>query len=86
MHLPIDLSFNTIIAEIGKSVHNWGSVVNNLNIFEFFVASDFSPQHGPVHIPDSAWELGLTELLVRYFEEILLFDHPILYPKDVSAS
>jgi hypothetical protein len=70
MHLPIDLSFNTMgdfIKEIGKSVHNWGSIVNSLNIFETFVASDFSPQYGPVHIPDSAWELGLTELLVRYF-------------------
>jgi hypothetical protein len=70
MHLPTNLSFNTMgdfISEIGKSVHNWGSVVNNLNIFEIFVASDFSPQYGPVHIPDSAWELSLTELLIRYF-------------------
>ena len=31
------------------------------------MASDFSPQYGPVHIPDSTWELSLTELLVRYF-------------------
>ena len=48
-------------------MHNWGSIVNSLNIFEIFVASDFSPQYGPVHIPDSTWELSLTELLVRYF-------------------
>ena len=75
MHLPTNLSFNTMqdfIAEIGKSVHNWGSIVNNLNIFEIFVASDFAPQYGPVHIPDSAWELGLTELLVRYFGPVSL--------------
>jgi len=75
MHLPTNLSFNTMqdfIAEIGKSVHNWGSIVNNLNLFEIFVASDFAPQYGPVHIPDSAWELGLTELLVRYFSTVSL--------------
>ncbi len=36
------------------------------------MASDFAPQYGPVHIPDSAWELGLTELLVRYFGPVSL--------------
>jgi hypothetical protein len=73
MHLPTNMPFNTMgdfIAEVGKSVHNWGSIVNNLNIFEIFVASDFSPQYGPVHIPDSAWELSLAELLIRYFGQV----------------
>jgi hypothetical protein len=73
MHLPANMSFNTMgdfIAEVGKSVHNWGAIVDSLNIFEIFVASDFSPQYGPVHIPDSAWELSLTELLIRYFGQV----------------
>jgi len=49
MHLHANMSFNTMrdfIAEVGKSVHNWGSIVDNLNIFEIFVASDFRPYPG----------------------------------------
>jgi hypothetical protein len=62
MHLPIDLSFNTMgdfIKEIGKSVHNWGSIVDSLNIFEIFVASDFSPHSYPGQCM-GAWPNGIV--------------------------
>jgi hypothetical protein len=55
------------VTQVSEHLHNWNPMINSLNIFEIFVAGDYSVQLGPSHIPDTAWGLSLLDLLSQYF-------------------
>ena len=76
MYLPTNISFNPMhefITEIGKSVHNWVSIVNNLNIFKILVTSDFSPSTAKDY---SAWVRGSLGLPSLYFGPVSIGKAP----------